>query len=199
MALNSLHDLYIDELKDLYNAETQLLKALPKMAKNATAPELKEAFNEHLEVTRKQVERLEQIFSELGANPKGKKCQAMVGLVEEAAEMINEDVTPEVLDAALIACGQRVEHYEMAGYGTVRTYARLLGYEEAEQLLQETLDEEGEADKKLTELAESVINAKAEEGDEGEEEDEERTSPRRSGGRNGSARNGARKKAASRK
>jgi ferritin-like metal-binding protein YciE len=165
MSLDSLHDLYVDELKDLYNAENQLLKALPKMAKNASAPELKAAFEEHLEVTRTQVERLERIFKGLGASPRGKKCQAMEGLVEEGKELIEEGGEPAVLDAALISAAQKVEHYEMAGYGCVRTYARLLGYGDAAALLQETLDEEGEADKKLTELAETVINVEAEEAD----------------------------------
>lgn len=183
MPLDSLHDLYVDELKDLYNAENQLLKALPKMAKKATAPELKDAFTEHLEVTRKQVKRLEQIFTDLGVSPKGKKCNAMEGLVEEGKEVIEEDGDPAVIDAALIACAQRVEHYEMAGYGCVRTFANLLGYEQAEALLQETLDEEGEADKTLTELAETIINIEAEEAD---DEDEEKVAP--------AAKNGASKK-----
>lgn len=163
MPLDSLRDLYTDELKDLYNAENQLLKALPRMAKKASAPELKEALTEHLEVTRAQVERLEQIFDALGVSPKGKKCKAMEGLIEEGKEVINEDGDPAVIDAALIACAQRVEHYEMAGYGCVRTFAALLGYDDAAALLQQTLDEEGEADKKLTELAETVINVEAEE------------------------------------
>lgn len=173
MSLDSLHDLFVDELKDLYNAENQLLKALPRMAKAATAPELKAAFTEHLEVTRKQVERLDQIFEGLGTSPKGKKCKAMEGLVEEGKEIMEEDGDPSVIDAALIAAAQRVEHYEMAGYGCVRTFAALLGHEDAAALLQETLDEEGEADKKLTELAETIINVEAADGDEeGEEEDE---------------------------
>jgi ferritin-like metal-binding protein YciE len=159
MSLDSLHDLYVDELKDLYNAENQLLKALPRLAKAASAPELKAAFTEHLEVTRKQVERLETIFAGLEVSPKGKKCKAMEGLVEEGKEVIDEEGDPSVKDAALIAAAQRVEHYEMAGYGCVRTFAKLLGYEDAVVLLQETLNEEGDADKKLTELAESVINA----------------------------------------
>jgi ferritin-like metal-binding protein YciE len=162
MSLDSLHDLYVDELKDLYSAEQQLLKALPRMAKKASAPELKEAFTEHLEVTQTQVERLEKIFDALGVSPKGKKCKAMEGLVEEGKEVIDEDGAPPVIDAALIAAAQRVEHYEMAGYGCVRTFANLLGQEDAAALLQETLDEEGEADKKLTELAETVINVEAE-------------------------------------
>lgn len=169
MSLNSLHDLFVNELKDLYNAENQLLKALPKMAKAASSPDLKAAFTEHLAVTRKQVERLETIFTELGASPKGKKCKAMEGLVEEGKEVIEEDGDPAVKDAALIASAQRVEHYEIAGYGCVRTFAKLLGYEDAATLLQETLDEEGDADKKLTELAETVINVEAEDADDEEE------------------------------
>lgn len=151
MSLDSLHDLFVNELKDLYNAENQLLKALPKMAKKASAAELQAAFTEHLEVTRGQVERLEQVFAELGVSPKGKKCKAMEGLIEEGKEVIEEDGNPAVIDAALIACAQRVEHYEIAGYGCVRTYANLLGFSKAAGLLQETLDEEGEADKTLTE------------------------------------------------
>ena len=165
MPLESLHDLYVNELKDLYNAENQLLKALPKMAKAADAPELKAAFEEHLEVTRGQVARLETVFADLGVSPKGKKCKAMEGLIEEGKELLEEDADPAVLDGALIAAAQKVEHYEMAGYGCVRTYARLLGYEDAADLLQATLDEEGEADKTLTGLAETVINVEAEEAD----------------------------------
>jgi ferritin-like metal-binding protein YciE len=161
MHLESLHDLYVDELKDLYNAENQLLKALPKMAKAAAAPELRTAFEDHLEETRGQVERLERIFKKLDASPKGKKCKGMEGLIEEGKEVMGQDAEPAVLDAALIAAAQRVEHYEMAGYGCVRNYARLLGYDDAAELLQETLDEEGAADKKLTELAETVVNVGA--------------------------------------
>jgi ferritin-like metal-binding protein YciE len=161
MALESLHDLYVAELRDLYNAENQLLKALPRMAKAASHEDLKAAFTEHLEVTRGQVERLERIFNDLGVKAKGKKCDAMEGLVEEAKDLMAEDAEPSVLDAALIAAAQKVEHYEMAGYGCVRTFARLLGYDEATNLLQETLDEEGEADKTLTELAETIINVEA--------------------------------------
>jgi ferritin-like metal-binding protein YciE len=174
MALSNLHDLYIDELKDLYNAESQLLKALPKMAKAASAPELKKAFEEHLEVTRGHVERLETIFEDLSIPARGKKCKAMEGLIAEGAELIAEKGEPSVKDAGLIACAQRVEHYEMAGYGCVRTFAKLLGYDDAVALLQQTLDEEGEADKALTELAETVININAEgaEGDEEESEEE---------------------------
>ena len=161
MKLESLHDLYVDELKDLYNAENQLLKALPKMAKASSDPELQTAFEDHLEETSGQVRRLERIFKKLHVTPKGKKCKAMEGLIEEGKEVIDEDAEPSVRDAALIAAAQRVEHYEMAGYGCVRTYARLLGYEEAADLLQATLDEEAAADKKLTELAETIINVAA--------------------------------------
>lgn len=161
MKLKTLHDLYVDQLKDLYNAENQLLKALPKMAKAATAPQLVKAFTEHLAETKTQIQRLETIFTELEINPKGKTCKAMAGLLEEGAEAISEDADPCVRDAALIAAAQRVEHYEMAGYGCVRTFARLLGSEDAAELLQTTLDEEGSADKRLTDLAESVINSDA--------------------------------------
>lgn len=166
MPLGSLHDLYVEELRDLYNAENQILKALPKMAKAASHEQLRAAFQEHLEVTRGQVDRLDQIFEGLGVRATGKKCVAMEGLIKEAKEMMGEDAAPAVLDAALIAAAQRVEHYEMAGYGCVRTYARLLGYNEAADLLQETLDEEAETDEKLTEIAESAINADAEEEEE---------------------------------
>ena len=161
MKLDSLQKLYVEELKDLYSAETQILKALPKMAKAASSPELQGAFQEHLEQTKVQVERLEQIFEALGKSPKGKTCKAMEGLVEEGSDLMKEDADPAVLDAGLIAAAQRVEHYEIAGYGTVRTYAQLLQDDEAARLLQETLDEEGATDKKLTQLAESLINVEA--------------------------------------
>lgn len=162
MSMDSLKDLYIDELKDLYNAENQLVKALPKMAKKASAPELQRAFQEHLGVTKTHVARLEKIFQGLGEKPTGKTCKAMKGLVEEGKEVIEEDGDPSVLDAALIGAAQRVEHYEMAGYGVVRTFARHLGEDKAADLLQTTLDEEGEADKKLTGIAEGSINTRAE-------------------------------------
>ena len=168
MPMNSLHDLYLEELKDLHNAEKQLVKALPRMGKKARAPSLKAAFQEHLEVTERQIERLDRIFADLGVPPRGKKCKAMEGLIEESKDVIEEKGDAAVIDAALIACAQRVEHYEMAGYGCVRTYAQLLGHEEHRALLQATLDEEGEADKKLTELAVTVINVKAEAADDGE-------------------------------
>jgi ferritin-like metal-binding protein YciE len=165
MKLGSLQDLYLEELKDLYSAENQLLKALPKMAKAASSAELRTAFEDHLEQTRGQVERLERIFKKLGASPKGKKCKAMEGLIEEGSELMAEQAEPAVMDAALIAAAQRVEHYEMAGYGCVRTYARLLGHKEAADLLQATLQEEAAADKKLSKLAESTINVEANESE----------------------------------
>lgn len=161
MKLSSLEDLFVEELKDLYSAETQLLKALPKMAKAATSKPLKAGFEKHLKETEGQVERLEQVCKALDVSPKGKKCKAMEGLIEEGAEVIEEDAEPEVKDAALIAAAQRVEHYEIAGYGCVRTYAELLGNKAAARLLQQTLDEEGATDKALTQLAES-INVQAE-------------------------------------
>ena len=161
MKLDSLKSLYIEELRDLYSAENQIVKALPKMVKAATAQGLQDAFRAHLGETKGHVERLTSIFEGLGVSPKGKTCKAMEGLVEEGAELMGEDAEPEILDAGLIAAAQRVEHYEMAGYGTVRTYARLLGETEAERLLKQTLDEEGAADKKLTQLAERTINREA--------------------------------------
>ena len=161
MELDSLQKLYVEELKDLYSAEKQIIQALPKMVKKASHPDLKAAFQEHLEVTRVQLERLDQIFEGLGKSPRGKKCKGMEGLLEEGKEMMQEDMEDDVMDAALIAAAQRVEHYEMAGYGTVRTYAQLLGDKNAAKLLQQTLDEEGDADKKLTQLAESSINVEA--------------------------------------
>lgn len=167
MSMNSLKELYIDELKDLYNAENQLLKALPKMAKKASAPELKRAFQDHLTQTQGHVDRLEKIFKGLGEKPTGKTCKAMKGLVEEGKEVIDEDGDESVLDAALIGAAQRVEHYEIAGYGVVRTFASLLGEDDAMGLLQRTLNEEAEADKKLTKLAESIINVEASEAEDG--------------------------------
>jgi ferritin-like metal-binding protein YciE len=166
--MKSLKDLYVDELKDLYNAEKQIIAALPKMAKAATTPELKAAFEEHLEVTRNQVQRLDQVFQELGTKGTGKVCKAMEGLVQEAKDLMEEDAEPMVMDAALIASAQRIEHYEIAGYGCVRTYARMLGFTNAEQLLNETLQEEGDTDQKLTMLAETHINADAQEGENGQ-------------------------------
>jgi ferritin-like metal-binding protein YciE len=170
--MTTLDDLLVEQLQDLYNAEKQLTKALPKMAKAATNAELKKAFQTHLAQTEGHVERLEQVFESIGEKVKGKMCHAMKGLVEEGSEAIKEKATPEVRDAALIAAAQRVEHYEIAGYGTVRTYAKFLGHSEAAKLLQQTLDEEGQTDKLLTKIAETAVNAAAEQGGEEEEGDE---------------------------
>ena len=159
--LRTLDDLYTDMLKDLYIAEKQLVKALPKIAKNAQSPDLQKAFQEHLKQTEGHVERIERIFSDLGGSPRGKKCVGMEGLVAEGNELLQEDTDPDVLDAGLIAAAQKVEHYEIASYGTVRTWAERLGYNNAAQLLQQTLDEEGEANKKLTQIAESHVNMEA--------------------------------------
>jgi ferritin-like metal-binding protein YciE len=162
MELDTLKDLYVDELKDLYSAEKQLVKALPKMAKAANDKQLQAAFRTHLQETAQHVKRLEQICEELGVSPRGKKCIGMEGLIEEGNELIQENPDPDVLDAGLINKAQHVEHYEMAGYGTVRTYARQLGFDNQADLLQQTLDEEGNTDHLLTDLAESGINVEAE-------------------------------------
>jgi ferritin-like metal-binding protein YciE len=154
--LKSLEDFFIEELKDLYSAEKQITKALPKMVKAATSEELKDAFQAHLGETENQVTRLEKISKILGKGLTGKKCAAMEGLLEEGKELMEEDAAPEVLDAALIAAAQKVEHYEIASYGCAKTYARLLGYEEIVDLLQETEDEEANADKTLTALADEL-------------------------------------------
>jgi ferritin-like metal-binding protein YciE len=160
MKKNHLKKLYVDELKDLYSAENQLVKALPKMAKAATSPDLRAGFEGHLKQTQEHVARLEKIFEALQESPKGKPCKGMVGLIEEGSEMISEDPEPAELNAGLIAAAQRVEHYEMAAYGCVRNYARLLGENEAAELLDKTFNEEKETDAKLTKLAETV-NAEA--------------------------------------
>jgi ferritin-like metal-binding protein YciE len=157
----TLEDLYTDLLKDLYSAEKQLVKALPKMAKNAQSPDLQKAFQEHLRQTEGQVDRIERIFSEMGGSPRGKKCVGMEGLVEEGNELLQEDVDPDVLDAGLIAAAQKVEHYEIASYGTARAWAQRLGYDKAARLLQETLEEESMANEKLTKIAESHVNMEA--------------------------------------
>jgi ferritin-like metal-binding protein YciE len=161
MEIDSLRKLYVEDLKDLYSAEKQILQALPRMARKASNEQLKRAFEEHLRVTEKQVERLDRIFEKLGKSSRGKKCKGMEGLIEEGKELLQQDVDAEVLDAALIGAAQKVEHYEIAAYGTARTYAQLLGESEHARLLQQTLDEEGETDKKLTQLAESSINVEA--------------------------------------
>ena len=161
MEMESLKDLLVEELKDLYSAENQILKALPKMIKKATSKELKSGFETHLKETEVQVQRLEKIFQELDVSPKGKKCKGMEGVIEDGKELMEEDATPEVMDAGLISAAQHVEHYEMAGYGGARTYAELLGHSNIASLLQKTLDEERATDEKLTSLAQK-INVQAE-------------------------------------
>lgn len=159
--LNTLEDLYVDLLKDLYSAEKQLVRALPKMAKNAQSSDLQRAFQEHLKQTERQAERIERIFTEMGGSPRGKKCVGMEGLIEEGNELLQEKAEPEVLDAGLIAAAQKVEHYEISGYGTARAWAERLGYDRAARLLQETLDEESMANEKLNQIAESHVNMEA--------------------------------------
>ena len=156
MKLESLRDLYVEQLKDLYNAEQQLIKALPKMAKAASSEELRAAFESHLEETRQHAQRIETIFEQMGEKAKGKKCKAMEGLVEEGGEVIKEDMDEGIKDAALIAAAQRVEHYEIAGYGCVRAYATRLREDDAATLLSQTLQEEKEADEALNEIAEAL-------------------------------------------
>jgi ferritin-like metal-binding protein YciE len=164
MENNSLKELYIEELRDIYDAENQLVKALPEMAEAATSDELRTGFEEHLEQTKEHVRRLEQIFNTLGEKPKGKKCKGMQGLVAEGSEVIEEEeFEDEAKDAALISAAQRVEHYEIAAYGTVRTYAEILGQTADVGLLEKTLQEEKETDEKLTELAENINVEAAEE------------------------------------
>ena len=169
MELESLEELYVEELKDLWSAEKQILRAMPRLIKAASNRELKRGFTMHERQTRQQVKRLERICKELGVSPRGKRCEGMEGLLQEGTDLIKERPDPDVLDAGLIAAAQHVEHYEMAGYGTVRTWARLLGYDDQADLLQTTLDEEGMTDKQLTELAERMINLAAVNPD-GEEE-----------------------------
>jgi ferritin-like metal-binding protein YciE len=162
MKVKTFNDLFVDMIKDLYSAESQLIKALPKMAKKASAPELKKGFEQHLEETINQRERLEKVAEILEVSPKGKKCAAMEGLVEEAEEMISDFKDPQVLDAALIAAAQKVEHYEIASYGTVLTFAKMLDDgEQIVNLLKETIQEEKDTDVKLTEVAEGIVNEKA--------------------------------------
>jgi ferritin-like metal-binding protein YciE len=162
MKLNNLNDLFVDQIRDLYNAERQIEKALPKMVSSASSPDLQQGFQTHLEQTKHQVDRLTQIFEELKLRPTGKACQGMEGIISEGEEFIKEKgIDPAVKDAALIASAQRVEHYEIAGYGTARTYAQKLGYTQAARLLEQTLQEERQTDEKLTQLAESGINQQA--------------------------------------
>src|SRR5216110_2188479 len=161
MNLETLKELYVNELRDLYNAEGQLLKALPKMAKAASSDELKEAFEKHLEQTKSHVERLEEVFEEIGEKPTGKTCRAMKGLIQEGSEILKEDGEESVIDAGIIVAAQKVEHYEIASYGSVRTFAQLLGQKKAAELLQTTLNEESEANELLNGLAESIVNPEA--------------------------------------
>ena len=172
MSIENLKDLLEDELKDLYHAEGQILKALPKLVKAAQDEDLRQAFEDHLEETRGQKERLEQVFEMLGIPAKGKPCEGMKGIIEEGDELM-EEIEGAVTDAALIAAAQKVEHYEIASYGCVRTWAMALGEDEVATLLQQTLDEEKAADVKLTEIATTCANRAAEEGDEEGEEGEE--------------------------
>lgn len=159
--MKNLQELFVEQLKDVYSAEKQLTKALPKMAKAAHSPDLRSAFEEHLAVTEEHVARLETIFEELEEKPGRKKCAAMEGLIKEGAELIEEKPAPEVLDAGLIAAAQRVEHYEIAAYGTLKAFAQTLGHAKAQELVESTLQEEEEADSLLSRLAESGINEQA--------------------------------------
>lgn len=159
--IDSMKKMFVDTVKDLFSAETQITKALPKMSKAATSPDLKRGFDEHLEQTRNQTERLKQISDQLGIKLTGKKCVGMEGIIAEGEEILNETLPDRIRDAGLIAAAQKVEHYEISAYGTARTFANLLGYTDAVKLLQQTLDEEGATDKKLTQLAESHINREA--------------------------------------
>jgi ferritin-like metal-binding protein YciE len=171
--MGTLHEAFVDELRDTYDAEKQLTKALPKMAKAANSPELRDAIESHLEETRQQVERLEQVFTSLEEKPRGKHCEGIAGIIEEAQAMMKEDFDEPTADAVLIAAAQRAEHYEMAAYGTLVAWARAMGHDEAADLLQETLDEEKAADEKLNTLAEGGINEQAAEGAHQDEEEEE--------------------------
>ncbi|SRR6266498_1713381 len=159
--MQTLEDMYMDLLKDLYSAEKQLVKALPKMAKGAQASDLQMAFQDHLKQTEGHVERIERIFSDMQGSPRGKKCVGMEGLIEEGNELMKEDAEPDVMDAGLIAAAQKVEHYEIASYGTARTWAQRLGHQDAARLLQQTLDEESMTNEKLTQIAESHVNMEA--------------------------------------
>ena len=161
LKLESVEDLFLAELRDLYDAENQLLKAIPKLAEAASTPALKLAFSQHLEETKGHVGRLDRVFRELDIKPSGETCEAMKGLVKESEEFIHAKGEPSVRDAGLIGAAQRVEHYEMAGYGTARTLAKRLGFQDIATILQQTLEEEGEADRKLTAVAENEVNVRA--------------------------------------
>lgn len=189
MAKGSLRELYIDELRDLYSAETQLTKALPKMAKASSNTELRYAFEEHLRQTSEHVSRLEQIFDTLQEKPTGKKCLGMEGLVKEGAETVREEYDGAIMDAGIIGAAQRVEHYEIAAYGTAREFAQLLGEDEHVSLLEQTLEEEKETDQKLTQLAEEINSQAQESGGAAEEQETDGGEGRRR--RKGSSRRAA--------
>lgn len=161
MKLESLHELFMDNLKDLYDAEHQVTEALPRMEQAAKSWELKQGFRAHLRETEGQIKRLEQVFDLMGKKPSRKKCKGMAGLLKEGDELMKEDADPDVTDAGLIGAAQKVEHYEIAAYGTLRTFAQTMGHSEAARLLQQNLNEEGAADKKLTDIAQRSVNAKA--------------------------------------
>lgn len=162
MPMNSLNDLFVHELRDLYSAEKQILDALPRMAEAASHPELRSALEQHLETTREQVNRLERIGDGLQVDLKGHKCKGMEGLIQEGKDLLEEEAEPSVRDAALIGAAQRVEHYEISAYGTARAFAERLGHNEAARMLQVTLDEESNTDERLTALAENIVNPEAE-------------------------------------
>jgi len=183
----TLHDAFIDEIRDTYDAERQLLKALPKLAKAASTPKLRAAFEAHLEETRMQVERLEQVFENLGERVRGKHCDGMAGIIEEGKSIMEEDFDDITMDACLIAAGQRAEHYEMAAYGTLVAWAEAMGHTEAARLLQQTLDEEKAADAKLSSLAEGGINQTAADAAHGEDEEEEAATTSRASNSRGRA------------
>ena len=186
-SLDTLHDLFVHELRDLYDAENQLIKALPLMSQAAQSQELKRAFDTHLRETKEQSRRLEQVFQGLGEKPSGKSCKAMQGLIAEAKELLEEDADPDVMDAALIVAAQKVEHYEIAGYGSVCTFGELLGYNDATELLKETIDEEERTDKLLTEVARQ-LNPKAGSADDDSSDSDESGRTMMSGGERGSNR-----------
>ena len=192
MKIESLEKLFVDQLKDLYSAEAQIIRALPKMAKAASSEELRQAFEEHLEVTKRQKERLERIAERLGTKPNGKKCVAMEGLIEEGKEILEAEGPGAVIDAALIAAAQRVEHYEISAYGTARALAQHLGNAEAVRLLDETAKEEGETDQLLTQLAEQTVYPAV--GQEEEEEEGGSRSSSRSNGKSSRSRSKAKAK-----
>jgi ferritin-like metal-binding protein YciE len=177
MSLATLHDLWVHELKDLYSAERQLVQALPKMAKAATSDALRTAFENHLSETEEHVSRIEQILQSFDESPKGQKCHGMEGLIDEGKGLLEEDADPDVLDAGIIVAAQKVEHYEIASYGAVCEYARIMGHTEALALLEQTLEEEKNADQLLNQLAEGGINALAERDANGAEEEEEADAP----------------------